>query len=278
MVKQKMSNKETLQANNEMIEKNNALIARILEIIDTIPGGTGLPAGKYVQNGLIAWWEGEDALDENLHWNSRVGDDYIYQYNPTATADNSFGNIKTENAYVNDKTYGLVTNQDYWNQGYTIEVVGKANSQTNSTNSAGCTLLAFDKQYSPMIQIWGSDNSFQCLNNNLPNTSAYTFANCLEKRYKYAICLDQIPARNQGGSTMVSYAVNDIGWYTTSSTVGSPSNNYPNLTIMCYYRNSYQVDGEINSIRIYNRKLSSLELAHNYKLDKERFGLDEYIM
>lgn len=273
-----MSNKETLQANNEMIEKNNALIARILEIIDTIPGGTGLPAGKYVQNGLIAWWEGEDALDENLHWNSRVGDDYIYQYNPTATADNSFGNIKTENAYVNDKTYGLVTNQDYWNQGYTIEVVGKANSQTNSTNSAGCTLLAFDKQYSPMIQIWGSDNSFQCLNNNLPNTSAYTFANCLEKRYKYAICLDQIPARNQGGSTMVSYAVNDIGWYTTSSTVGSPSNNYPNLTIMCYYRNSYQVDGEINSIRIYNRKLSSLELAHNYKLDKERFGLDEYIM
>lgn len=234
----------------------------------------------YMKSGLVAWWEGSDELDENYRWLSRVGDDYISQYKPTLNADgsNSFGNIKTDNAYVNDTTYGLVTSKDYWGEDYTIEVVGKVNSQINSNNSSGGTLLAFDKQVSPMIQIWGTDNIFGCLNQVTPATEMpYLFTDCLGKRYKYTISLREVPAvRNQSGQVQISYALNDIGWYTRITSGQSAGTCRPNLTILCYYRDSYLSNAEINSIRIYSRRLSVEELKHNYEIDKVRFNLDAY--
>lgn len=303
-------NKETLQSYNTRLNVNNNSLNDILENINKLPTISGkleitengsydvkqyseavvnVEGGEsgesiyneegYISYGLVSWWEGSDDLDENYRWLSRVGDDYISQYKPTLNSDgsNSFGNIKTADAYVNNKTYGLVTNNDYWNEEYTIEVVGKMNSQTNSTNSSGGTLLAFDKSVSPMIQIYGTNDIFACLNQYAEQGMPYLFKNCLGKRYKYAISLQTLPSRTASGTVEISYALNDSKWYTRSTSGQTPSTSRPHLTILCYYRDSYMADGEINSIRIYNRRLSAEEIKHNYEIDKKRFGLDEYV-
>lgn len=273
-----MNNKETIQQHNETLLSNNELLRIILGLVENLPdaGGSIGDKDEYIQDGLISWWEGEDAPDENLHWNSRIGDDYIYQVHPTPTDSNNYTLIKRDNVYVNDTRYGLITNNDYWQQGVTIEVVGKVFNQNNSTNSSGGTLLAFDKQVSIMMQIYGTDNIFGVINQYPEQDMPYLFRDCAGKLFKYAITLDELPARKNGGMTSVSYALNNIGWYTRRTNVQSASTSNPNLSIMCYYRNSYKSNAEIYSIRIYNRRLTVAELDHNYKIDKKRFGLDEY--
>lgn len=279
-----MNNKTILQEFNNRIEANNIALSDLRAVVQNLPivgNVPDTPSNEYVQNGLVAWWEGEDELDALLHWNSRVGTDYIYQIYPSSpTSANSFGTIKTENAYTNNTQFCLATNEDYWKQGYTIEVVGKTYNQNNSQNNAGASLMTFDKQCSIMMQIWGDNNIFGVINQHPDADMPYLFTDCNNKRYKYAISLDVLPSRSMGGATEVSYALNDIGWYTRKTNVQSGGANGYHLLFLAYYSGSsgYRINGEISSIRIYNRKLTPVELQHNYEVDKQRFELDEYVM
>lgn len=59
--------------------------------------------------------------------------------------------------------------------------------------------------------------------------------------------------------------------------VAGNMNNYTYLTIGSRYYNdtySYRLKGEINCIRVYDRKLSDEERAHNLEIDKRRFDLN----
>jgi hypothetical protein len=134
-----------------------------------------------------------------------------------------------------------------------------------------------------MIQIYESQGTFGVLNSKVNENLTKRYTNCVGKRYKYAITLDKLPSRNSISVTtptasdhQVSYSLNNDDWSTctTMSVAGSSKGNY--LTILTYYMDSYIANGEINSIRIYNRKLTHEELQHNYEIDKVRFNLDEY--
>lgn len=62
-----MTNKETLQSYNNRLSDNNLSLEDIIERINNLPvaGGTTAPdSTEYIQDGLIAWFDGEDDLDE----------------------------------------------------------------------------------------------------------------------------------------------------------------------------------------------------------------------
>ena len=242
----------------------------------------------YITDGLVAWWEGEDDVDTNGHWNSRVGTDYItnapgYATNSVSGSPyNAFYTIKKERAYQNNMVYGLVTQQDYYSQGYTIEVVGKARTGGNEaalTGNVAAPMIAFDRGNGPMIANFGANGFFACVNANQDVGMPKLFTDCYGKRYKYAITLDQIvPRGTKNGSCLVSYSLNDSQWYQKASTYSTNSTEKGNrMTILTYYWDTYKSNAEINSIRVYNRKLTEEELKHNYEVDKARFNLDEYI-
>lgn len=256
--------------------------------------GKGVPIDKnmiepeYIKDGLVSWWEGCDPLDESNHWNSRVGEDYIYAAKLVtgtgALISNTIDTIKSENAYRNNMVYGLRTNGDYYIQDYTIEIVGKAFSVYNSSNSAenisSCTLISFNKSGSPLIGVGFENGLFFCLNVDASSSGKgmpTKIINCVGKRHKYVIHLNEISARNTTGYNQINYSVNNSGWFAMNRTnMPSYSDNTSLTNIMCYYHNNYYASAEINSIRIYNRKLTEEELLHNYEIDNARFELDDY--
>lgn len=255
--------------------------------IASIQGGGEEPVVEpdYITDGLVAWWEGCDGLDENKHWNSRVGTDYIYSEENLAgsSTSNPFDTIKTANSYRNNMVYGLRTLADYYLQGYTFEVVGKTNSTENSTQGGGnatSALLTFHKSGSPLIGVGFSNGLFFCLNVSASSSGPglpTKIVNCVKKKHKYVIHLGEIPARGASGYNQIDYSVNDSGWFSMDRTYLQSGNTTENhMNIMCYYTDSYIPNCEVYSIRIYNRKLTEEELLHNYEIDKARFGLDDY--
>jgi len=65
--------------------------------------------------------------------------------------------------------------------------------------------------------------------------------------------------------------------YCTKGSSGGNMNNYTFVTVGSrYYNNgfSYRLNGEINCIRVYDRKLTDSEREHNFMIDKRRFGVD----
>jgi hypothetical protein len=241
----------------------------------------------YITDGLVAWWEGCDDVDENGYWRSRVGDDYIIN-SPNHSSNslqgsplNAFYTIKSEKAYQNNMIYGLVTNEDYYYQGYTIEFVGKARNGANNAamnSNVAAPLLAFDKGSGPMISNFGSSGYFACVNQYQNSGMPKLFDNCYGKRYKYAITLDKlVPRGTSSGECQVSYSLNDSQWYQKNLTnVNSPTEKGAHMTVLTYHWDTYKSNSEVNSIRVYNRKLTEDELKHNYEIDKARFNLDIY--
>lgn len=283
-------NKETLQNYNSRLNANNTSLEDILETINNLPeGGTVEPEVEpdYITDGLVAWWEGCDDVDSNGRWCSRVGNDYIVNASGYSTSTlsgstrNKFYTMKSEKAYKNNMTYGLVSNNDYYYEGYTIECVGKSNNGGNesSLNSdvAG-PLISFDKMSAPMISPFGSSGYFACVNQAQDSGMPKLFDNCYGKRYKYAITLDKLFDRSStSGQCQVSYSLNDSQWYQKSLQSCSGATSKGNhICVLAFHWDKYKANGEVNSIRIYNRKLTEAELKHNYEIDKARFNLDEY--
>ena len=322
-----MNNKETLQSYNGRLTENGITLNNILGKINNLPeagvsedlteeltaqdtkittqetkiediiyalrnkvdpGILPEPEPDYIQDGLVAWWDGEDAPDENNYWRSRVGDDYIYQYK-TAFGSTSKLNFKTlhsiiEKSYKNNSMYGLVTNKDYLVQGYTIEVVGKATSTANNTDinssNGGATLIAFNKSNSPYVCVTGKETEgwYAPINADASAVTPVKYSGLYYKRHTFALHLTQIIPRGGSGDTQsVSYSMDGKDWLqTTPISCATPTKETRSMTVMCYYDSSYYSSCEVNSIRVYNRKLTEEELRHNYEVDKARFDLDEY--
>lgn len=76
------------------------------------------------------------------------------------------------------------------------------------------------------------------------------------------------------------YVNNNIG---NSTVIKSPTNNTILILGNNPYNNSIEgsstyskwLNGKVYSVRIYNRALTDEEVAHNYEIDKERFGIED---
>lgn len=232
----------------------------------------------YISDGMVAWFDGEDTMDENGHWNSRIGSDYIYTY--SQTEGDYTTNPITNNGlgYVNNKNYALVTNKEYYNLNYTIEVVGKINGQVNSDSStSGGWLFSTNEMGAWGVSVSG-DTGKIVFSNNKEHTVEKNFEGYYGKAFTGAIYFEHYVNKGSDGRGTNRASVNGCEWFAVTETADGYGTNYVNDAILCYYTGNakqYRADGEIYCIRVYNRKLSNDELTHNHAIDKIRFNLSE---
>lgn len=269
-----MNNKETLQQYNNRLETNNNNLDSIIEIVNNLPEADK-PVNPiipdYITNGLIAWFDGEDKPHNDKYWINKLGIDYIFDMNGKSL-------INEDKSYKNDKTLVMKTSDDYMKQGYTIEVVGKINSQTNSdSTTSGGWFFTMNESTSLGIGVSKEPGTLAFVNST-QYTAEKSYNNCYQKRIGASLFLETISARGTGKSNTVKVSVNGCEWYSIyepNDTVGVTLDKH---AILCYYARTdnatYSADGEINCIRIYNRQLTNEELVHNHNIDKERFGID----
>ena len=228
---------------------------------------------EYVQDGLVALFDGDYAPDSNGRWLNKKGTDYIYEVNGKNL-------LHDANKYKNNKSLTMMTSADYYKQGYTIEIVGKINSITNGDGNTGGWFLTMNETGSWGIAVTEDTGKITFVNH-ADVTEGKTFTGYYQKTFGASLYLEKTYDR---GATAVKNtgqgSVNGCEWFSikenTASGVGTTLTNH---SILCYYARTsgttFSVDGEINCIRIYNRKLTNTELAYNHMLDKEKYDLTE---
>lgn len=265
-----MSNKEILQANNQRIENNNISLATILEIIKNLPSAE-IPNHDYVQDGLVALFDGRDLLNDNGRWLSRTNNDYWY----VSSGSKTLNDLKTDDSIVTDGTVSITNNMDYYKTGYTIELVGMTPTATNTN------FLCFDKNQSTHINI-GRFGEGVFSPQYLTDGAQYleqTIDGLVGARHTMAIYLKQIVPRNTANGTVeVLYSVDGSPWYTWGPASLSNASTYASwhLTLLSYYSNSSSgrpgAGAEVCAVRVYDRQLTEDELVLNHAADRGNFG------
>ena len=172
--------------------------------------------------------------------------------------------------------YSLLTSTDYYQEGYTVEVVGKVYSQANSkgVESTGGTLFGIARTVSPYIGLVGTAGKlhlFNYANQNLSYTVGYNNTFFCSMNY------NTVAGRTgSSGNDSIYYSYNGKPYeYMKAYQSIGISNNNGTCSVLAYYKDSYRTAGEINCIRVYNRKLTDEEVAHNYAIDKARFNIQD---
>lgn len=225
----------------------------------------------YVERGLVHMWDGIDSAGKGTHattagrWKDLVGGVDLVKGgsgNIVVLAD-GFRWAKLQHTYMQSESrfYGYDTS------GYTMEVVARANAFVSGAND----MMSF--QYDSGATGW---NLFY-FNNYAP--AGYKPGNSEGLRY---VCFPS-------GGSVTTYSrscnpttaggrvdyINGASTYTDASAGATTEGVYLSVgalrpTFMTG-RNSGNFD--MLSIRIYNRALTAAEIAANYAIDTERFGL-----
>ena len=249
----------------------NALKNITLKI--NVAGGEAPPT-EYIQDGLIAWFDGEDTPVGNVNWYSKVGSDRIFE-----TTNLALMHDTTNKCYRNNKTLSMLTSADYYKEGYTIEAVGGIESAGNTGGSYGGWLITMNETGSMGIGITESTGDINFVNNG--DTLDYKFKGYYDKTFGASLYLEDIVARGVNQICKGKASLNGCNWLDFEETKPASSLAYSNHPILGYYipsstsKGSYMSYGYVNCIRIYNRQLTNEEIAHNHAIDKARFNITE---
>lgn len=225
--------------------------------------GGGVPTAKdYVQDGLIAMWDGIENAGWGVHdpnatvWKDLVKGLILKRTNgenvwndDSAVFDGNNNNVMSVNfSILRDAVYG---------GSLTIESVFHPTDSTFKGNNA---LMSYGGDTSRAIWIWGTDCIFTYRKSNNKNAGAISN-----------------DADNQ--MTFSSEGVYKAGVRLSNVIQGTASDSDDNLIvgrIPFYYTqigNYNAFRGLIKSLRFYNRAISSAEIVANYAIDKARFNL-----
>lgn len=222
-------------------------------------GATMLKQGKtardYVQDGLIAMWDGIENAGWGVHdANATTWKDLIGSYNAAKN-----GSLTFEEKFISlNGGYFLVSNfpKSTFSGGYTIEICVSANEQLinaglYSTNDNG-------------IRSW-----FSTYSSYYNNTVYVRSANVSMVNQTDVSDIKTIAAKADGNAAY-SYK-NGIVEKTASVT----QETYTGTTPLYLFRlNGFNnFNGRGHAIRLYSRALTAAEIAANYAIDKERFNL-----
>ena len=213
---------------------------------------SSLTAKDYVQDGLVAMWDGI----ENAGWGKHDG-----------TSTNWVDLIGNKNAiiyggYWGNNYYGIGSNYATfsgelfgWPSGYTIEFIFNG---TNDGSRYASTLGCLDDVYSWFNRdglYWEFKQKGAVVR---PRLSPFLY-----KSYYYKF----------DGTNNCSYGYHD------GSSSGSSSGMKADVLNTLWFIGGTDslhrlgADAKMFAIRIYNRYLSSQEVSYNYSIDKARFGL-----
>ena len=225
-------------------------------------------AADYVQNGLIAMWDGEWNAGLGIHddsatiWKDLVGsrDFIIRDPNNVHFEPNAYSSdYQTHQSSLYDTvTYGSFTFAD--NLALTFEICGKIRSYIRDTYA---TIFSTHQ--------WNSGW-------NIPTFYLQPSA-CSILRYRFgpstgspfeagrAFSVSCVHSNRANIKVKINgILVNQIG--SAPWSVGKNTDTYIGLNT-----NYRPFNGLIYNARIYSRRLTDAEVAHNNKVDKERFGL-----
>lgn len=209
-------------------------------------------SNPYITDGLVGMWDGEWNVSGGSHdpattkWKDLSGQAFDFDV-PSTLSWSDDALVFPPNGDKN--TNRLYTNHSF-TQNKTIEVVAKFTTNSSSilrANTSGHTLVFH----------WGFSLFWNGTNRGSGNLSA-------GQRHYAALCID-----DANGYRIYRDTANV---YRNSSVVLSPLNE--TVFTVGYYPNTiYAFYGDVCAIRFYNRPLTPEEIAHNYKIDKERFNL-----
>ena len=233
---------------------------------NAITGGKKISAKSYIQDGLIAMWDGV----ENAGWG-------VHDPNATTWKD-LIGNLDATT--VNSPTFGedsTDTSGGYWRipsnareivevQSMSCEAVFQPTYSSNNPDNQGVigfgenrsvwlyfgiqplasnASLNWQFRNSAAIRVWQNNGIFGRGKHSSTLVNDNNVCNCFLDATERTITKDVT------GGTATSEEIYSIGY-------------------IYRYRNFY---GKIHCIRVYSRALTESEIAHNYAIDRKRFGV-----
>lgn len=230
--------------------------------------GKGLSAKSYIQDGLVAMWDGI----ENAGWGVHDADLLIQDWKPLVGKSDMIRSLVApdlQSAYKildNAVIYDVKSNT-YVGLQYTMSNMMAASPFTLDVCALGsiCSLGGFPND----LSFWGyGENTYRLLLDN--NTWSY-----FGGAGHYSIVLGE-PCT----STVVC-SVSNVRGYKNTNPASENFKESPiqggtvplQLNILGCKRTNTLIGSKLHSFRIYNRALTAEEIAHNYEIDKARFGL-----
>lgn len=212
----------------------------------------GKSAKAYIQDGLIAMWDGIDNAGLDKHdANATVWKDLI--------GGNDFKSTNVLNEWTKDSAIiksGIGAYQTWaLTDVLTLEVVGK--SELNSIFA-----FALGNKNTRMFAILPSNNRGFQFSSGAPSM----FRDWHSKRWSVAATWSNATSVSQNAQFY-------NGKYAKTNGGTSIWGSINDRAILGHYDGRYPYIGEICCIRAYNRALTDAEIAHNYAIDKERFSL-----
>ena len=213
-------------------------------------GGELPTARDYVQDGLIAMWDGIENAGWGVHdpnatvWKDLIGGETV----------SSPSVIFTDNSLSLDGSYYMVGSKNYYaNNGYSIELVFSAHTSPPS-NSAVVVFGSYSGGGINWQNYWQTNIG-----------GAWHSSNWPEKINQVSMTLDK--------NGRVVYCHENQGYYEMSLSPFSYPYKVGSVGIGKGWNQSKTFDGEINCIRFYDRGLAQDEISANYAIDKARFNL-----
>ena len=207
-------------------------------------------ARDYVQDGLIAMWDGIENAGWGVHdqnatvWKDLIGGETV----------SSPSIVFTDNSLSLDGSYYMVGSKYYYaNNGYSLEIVFSAHTSPPSSSA----VVVFGSYHGCGIN-W--QNSWQ-----VNIGGAWHYCNWPEKINQVSMTLDK--------NGRVVYCHENQGYYEMSLSPFSYPYEVGLVKIGKGWNQVKTFDGEINCIRFYGRDLAQDEIAANYAIDKARFNL-----
>lgn len=218
------------------------------------------PAMQYIQDGLIAMWDGVENAKWGKHdanateWKDLIGGNDLQMDAYVGVTDNAMTNDVTRTSPAFLKTLDAQLSTVLLNaDAFTIEIAEDATSS-----------VQYYIWSSPLVKLdnRGTQESsallLQQVYNRVIGREMFIDVNVTPffNRHTFAVMINKPLNQSQ-------YFMN--GAFKNSATVGA----YTNAPAVC----TFGITNTMHSIRVYNRALTDEEIAHNYAIDKERFGL-----
>ena len=219
-------------------------------------------ARDYVQDGLIAMWDGIDHGDNPLIWRDLSGNGFDATQRVAtgwSWTDKSYVGVESSNGFRVPQTFSSALRDAV--EHHTVELVFKPNSwrrqtifgQYNGNVGAGLS-----------YEFYSRPQSFRAYYYAMPDYSVEVWSSAEMQRRTVAVVCD--------GSGLSMYADGEkLGrsYQPTANTI------HEGLSMIIGGENSranMSIGGELFCVRVYSRALTEEELKHHVKIDNERFN------
>lgn len=243
-------------------------------------GKTIPTASDYVQDGLVAMWDGI----ENAGWDTddRTSTKWVNLCSPTK---NTF-TVQSGKSWWGEKSFEVNTNyaqnigtkyfsEISWAAGGSLEVCFRPDFFGNrSSGNAGRVFAtsynngALQLSYSaPWSRLW-----YFIFGPATSSTYVFSDTSFVGSGLPKTLSSSVIPGSTAAATTNTIYR-NGVRMTISNTATFSYSQSYNCGLCADYTGKSQNIEGGFYCIRVYNRPLTAAEIAWNYSIDKERFNL-----